>query len=453
DPFNLRLNYKREKFWSVDPWELPVGEENECNYTFPDHDLLISLVDLYFEHVNVFTPVLHRPTFERSFAEGLHLKDRQFGAVVLLVCAVASRFSPDPRVLYNGTNSRYSAGYKWFQEVQIVDRHSLSAALTLYELQMYCLAVFFSHWTTTPLACWTIVGIGIRRAQDVGVHRRKVHRGKVDTVENELWKRGFWVLVVMDRYMSSALGRPCAMQDDEFDLDYPVECDDEFWLQDDPAQCFKQPPGRLSVITFFVLYVKLQQIIAMALRTVYSINIQVKVLRRLVGPDWQEKIVAELDSSLNEWTDLIPEQLRWDPSREINLFFNQSAMLYASYYHAQILIHRPFISPAKRNSSLALPSIVICTNAARSGSQVVGLHRQRSSELLPYIHMPIFTNGIVLLLYIWGNKRFGFPVGDVSRDWAAVRLCMDALRAEETRWQVAGRLWCVLFPFVCWIGW
>jgi hypothetical protein len=36
-----------------------------------------------------------------------------------------------------------------------------------------------------------MVGVGIRLAQDVGVHRRKVHNHTL-TPEDELWKRAFW---------------------------------------------------------------------------------------------------------------------------------------------------------------------------------------------------------------------------------------------------------------------
>lgn len=90
----------------------------------------------------------------------------------------------------------------------------------------------FLQGSSAPQACWTMVGIGIRLAQDVGAHRRKVYSHKL-TVEDELWKRAFWyafqttflgrssyvvllrVLVYIDRLVSSALGRPCAIQDEE----------------------------------------------------------------------------------------------------------------------------------------------------------------------------------------------------------------------------------------------
>lgn len=55
-----------------------------------------------------------------------------------------------------------------------------------------------------------------------------------------------------------------------FDIDLPIECDDEYWFHPDPAQAFKQPPGKPSKLSFFVSLIKLNQILAFALRTVVS---------------------------------------------------------------------------------------------------------------------------------------------------------------------------------------
>lgn len=76
------------------------------------------------------------------------------------------------------------------------------------------LAACFLDGFAPPQGPWTIVGIGLRVMQDVGVHRR-THTRK-QTVENELWKRCFWVLVIMDRAFSNLLGRSCAIQDEEY---------------------------------------------------------------------------------------------------------------------------------------------------------------------------------------------------------------------------------------------
>jgi hypothetical protein len=53
-----------------------------------------------------------------------------------------------------------------------------------------------------------------------------------------------------------------------FDLDLPLEVDDEYWEHEDPAQAFKQPEGKPCSITAFVLFIRLTQIKAFALRTI-----------------------------------------------------------------------------------------------------------------------------------------------------------------------------------------
>lgn len=126
------------------------------------------------------------------------------------------------------------------------------------------------------------------------------------------------------------------------------------------------------------------------------------------GEQWEQRIVAELDSALNKWVDSVPDHrtsptiviqkciylslyisfsVRWDPTREDERFFNQSASLYTLYYHIQILIHRPFIPSPNQPSSLSFPSLAICTNAARSCSHIVDCQRRRNS-LLP-IHSSV----------------------------------------------------------------
>jgi hypothetical protein len=149
-----------------------------------------------------------------------------------------------------------------------------------------------------------MAGIGIRLAQEVGCHRRKMYASTL-TVEDELWKRAFWyaatttinsaadlfrrTLVFFDRIYSCNVGRPCSTQDEEcahifsfcppglifiwscsFDIDFPVDCDDEYWENLDPEKAFKQPPNKPSKVSFFISYLKLNQVLAFALRTVVS---------------------------------------------------------------------------------------------------------------------------------------------------------------------------------------
>ena len=52
------------------------------------------------------------------------------------------------------------------------------------------------------------------------------------------------------------------------DVDFPIECDDEYWVTPDPEKAFKQPEGKPSTAAFFVSTLRLKQIQALALRTI-----------------------------------------------------------------------------------------------------------------------------------------------------------------------------------------
>lgn len=55
-----------------------------------------------------------------------------------------------------------------------------------------------------------------------------------------------------------------------FDLDMPIECDDEYWVNDNPELAFRQPPGKPSKVAYFNSLLRLNQILAFALRTIVS---------------------------------------------------------------------------------------------------------------------------------------------------------------------------------------
>ena len=54
------------------------------------------------------------------------------------------------------------------------------------------------------------------------------------------------------------------------DVDLPIECDDEYWINSDPDLAFKQPEGKPSRLTYFNCMLKLTQIHAFAMKTVVS---------------------------------------------------------------------------------------------------------------------------------------------------------------------------------------
>jgi hypothetical protein len=121
---------------------------------FPDPDLMVALLNVYFTETNRHMPLFHRPTFEASIVDGLHKRDSGFGAVVLLVCAIASRNSNDPRVFIDGANTPRSCGWKWFQQVSIMKKNILNPP-SLYDVQ-FCVVSSLPHPDKSPLYSWSV---------------------------------------------------------------------------------------------------------------------------------------------------------------------------------------------------------------------------------------------------------------------------------------------------------
>lgn len=111
-------------------------------YEFPPDDLLYSLIESYFEHLNPYWPVLHRPTFNEWLNYGFHLHHLGFATVVMLVCANGAQFCQDPRVCFE-PGRRSSAGWGWFKQVDL-SHNSLFAVPSLFGIQSYCVCLTFS---------------------------------------------------------------------------------------------------------------------------------------------------------------------------------------------------------------------------------------------------------------------------------------------------------------------
>ncbi|KAK7457845.1 Gypsy retrotransposon integrase-like protein 1 [Stygiomarasmius scandens] len=442
---------KRPEFWDNTSW--PVwyrSTERHPPLEFPPQSQLQQLVDAYFAETDVYTILLHRPTFEKSICEGLHLRDDAFGAVVLAVCALgANLLSPCPR-------SEITED-QWFCQIRL-ERFVFSPKLELHHLQLYCLYVFYlqSAASETDLS-WLIVGVAIRRSQEKGAHKRHPTNLEHPTGEGELWKRGmipnrkrecsflnkptaFWTLIIIDTHMTSMFGTPRAISIQDFDLDPLVECDDEYWEPTDSTQAFIQPEGIPSKISYWNSYLKLIEICGFALLTIYSVRKSELGSKMGIGDtEWYQKAVMELDSALNKWLDSVPEHLKWENQNDTSIFFSQSTILYSTYYWIQIQVHRRFIPSPGRSSSTSFPSLTICTNAARSCIRVCEAHYKKKTSLLPHFLMSLFGSAIVLILNVTRSAQMN-PCFDPGKDFLDICRCIELVRLYENRYTAGGRV-------------
>ncbi|KAK0460067.1 fungal-specific transcription factor domain-containing protein [Desarmillaria tabescens] len=423
---------RREQFWNrQSKYPMRVNDTVPV-YVFPDPDLMLALVTLYFTHYNSYLPLLHRPTFEKAMADGEHWTDHLYAGTLLLVCALGARHSNDPRI-FSAQPGGSEAGWRFFEQLTsfqtaLQDRTSA----TLYELQIHCLSVLYLEavglWETVS----TQIGLAIRMAQQVGAH---VHKNRPPNAHDEAWKRVFWVLIFLDVSHACHYGRPVALRYEDFDIGFPLECDDIYWNHPDPARRFRQPAGRPSALSAFVCLLKLVNTITYVKRSIYHTRNPMILMGGQRRPP-ETEILSSLDSFLNQWLQSVPEHLRWNPNNQDGLFFNQSVFLHITYHYTRILVHRPYL-PAPQ-------SIATCRDAALATLNIVEAQRRRGYLQLMHLVSCVNSTVLTMLLILWNGAEDPYK----TREMQYIATCMNMLKGVENRLPMAGAFWDVIADLV-----
>lgn len=424
----------RPHFPQIRPWESVTPAVYHSQYFFPDPDLLVRLVDAYFDNMNLYFPAFHRPSFVKAvFQDGLHLSNEAFGATLLAVCAVGSRFmSDEPRVLTDGSSSPASAGWIYFR--QIADGRKISLARpTLFDVQFQLVTGQFLGWSTAPQAGWIQLGHGLRYAEDIGAHRRAFYAGP-HTPAMELWKRTVWSLVVLEVILAGSLGRQTALASNQYDLPMPTPVDDAYWGSEGDGYTWRQPDDVLSVVAGFTVYVKLIRIQDVMLRTVYAL----KSARKFAGlpSRGDNKIVTAIDNALDMCMSQAPAYLQWNPSQADPVIFKYTIALHGHFNYLRIVLHRPYI-PSRVESSHA--SLVACTDASHAVARMLEVDRNRGCGQHPMILLSAFAAGIILTLNLWQCRRSGAYDDLRDRFHDEALFCMYFFERHESSWPLAAR--------------
>ncbi|KAF8482796.1 fungal-specific transcription factor domain-containing protein [Russula ochroleuca] len=462
----------RQEYWRSPDWELVYEGEgeflspetfSEFLQSWPPSDLATALIELYFLHCNSMFPLLHRPTFARHFADKLYEKDIWFACLCMSVFALASRYTDDLRVLMDepvetsvGEHSEQSrwqtAGFKYYfsptTEVENKKWAILNAA-SLFEIQTLCLTTQFQSETRWHRGIWYTIGVGIRKVQDMGAHSKKSYGKGGPTVENELWKRVWWYLIGLDRMQCAILGRPCAVKEEDFTAEFPLEVDDDFWENDDPQRSFRQPPDRPSTVTAFNLWLQLTDFAASALHCFVSHH---------DGPSSglrAEGILDQLNENLTVWAEKVPQYLRWSPDIEDVALANQSATLYTTYNLVTILIRRAFLPSSvellsSSNDTRPIPPVLahamtaraISINAAKAIARILTVVPKRSLSNIPLLLTGAEITITVLCIDQWiikarDDKLVSSATQTIESHMQDIKSLLTALRWAAPRWETA----------------
>ncbi|KAE8359476.1 fungal-specific transcription factor domain-containing protein [Aspergillus caelatus] len=274
--------------------------------------------------------------------------EREIRALLLMVFAQASQYKPETGGKLE--DSRMSAVYFGASE------HHLAAEtgpVRVTSVQARLAQCFYLLSHSRINHCWSLFGTTARLAIAIGLHRkrRREHPSTVNLVEQECSKRVFWCAYSLDNYLSAALGRPRIFHDDEIDQEFPEIAEDRQITQ---TSILPPTSSSQSIMLAPVYHAKLSKIISGVLHDLYGIQRSTLTA--------QASAAAKYGAEMAQWRKELSEFLDLPNVNIMKITYQrQYTVLNLAFYHAQILLYRPFLlkgftlltkEPSRRNDKL-----------------------------------------------------------------------------------------------------
>lgn len=176
----------------------------------------------------------------------------------------------------------------------------------LLSLQAVLFMVIFLQSSAKLSTCYSYVGIALRSALRMGMHRSVAMQ--FNPIDREVRKRLFWMIRKMDTYVGAQLGLPEMLNDDDIDQEDPMEVDDEYITLDG---ILPMPEGKLSMITATNAHSRLVVVLTKVIKYIYPIKGETRVDGKTSETYVvSQSLIREIERDLQEWMDKLPMQLR-----------------------------------------------------------------------------------------------------------------------------------------------
>ncbi|KAJ5233014.1 hypothetical protein N7468_005970 [Penicillium chermesinum] len=280
-------------------------------------------------------------------------------------------------------------------------------ARSLENIEAMILLVVYHLRTATSHGMWYMIGLAMRTAIDLGLHR-KANEINMDPFSAQMRRRLFWTVYYLERGVSVSLGRPFSISDRNIDLDLPFDVDDDV---EDPTTITTSPvPNQSTTLTFAIYMFKLRRIDSRIQHKIYRADRPLSSLRPKMDPLYLE---------LEQWKE------------SALLRFSGSDLDYPilHYNRAVRLLIQPFLPLLP----ISDPYYHICVRAA---GEICQSHK-RLHQTLEYGHsflavQTVFMAGITLLYALWTHTEQVWNVS-MSND---IRACSTVLfvMGERAAW-------------------
>ncbi|APA15974.1 hypothetical protein sscle_16g107440 [Sclerotinia sclerotiorum 1980 UF-70] len=430
--------------------DAPLPEYDPSFFVLPPKSDAESLVARYFDFAVPTHRFLHRPTIEawvHEFYDNLGAFQRKGGAkgrtaLLFMVFAQAKDYMPGTdRSNDIDTSSRY---------FHAADRQltSETGGVLLTSVQARLCQCFYLLSQSRVNHCWSLFGTTAHLILALGIHRRRRVESQInmDMIELECRKRVFWCAYTLDNYLSAALGRPRTFHEDDIDQELP-SCVNDSDLTSRHIHVDKSKAQ--SIMMAPIAHGMLAQIISHILRDLYSIRPPPSTVRLSLA----DKYCKDLDEWRTKFSGFLDAK-GVDTSLLIPLFQRQRNVLNLSYWHALILIHRPFLlrdfaSLYKRNSHPSAgndisKNVTSCLQAAMEITNIVHHLMETGQMYQAFWFTHYFAFCAVVVLYVYTIQHRYLPREEYVRYFEAAARCHLQISSRAKNESLAQRYSVVL---------
>lgn len=372
-------------------WHLPerISASDAAPAHRPPLPVQDHLFDIYFAHVHPTFPFVERSEILRGQANPL---------LQLCVLLVAMMYAVEDD--FGGQ----AASERIYEQIGSLLQKDI-AAPRICTVQSALLLALWDIGCGRTSRSWVYIGIAIRMAQDLGLHRSSKHLA-LTTESRQTRLLTWWSCYLLEHMVSCWLGRLPAINIGDIDAELPSVDGSEEWDFWKPVEGVRREQGlnqrsRSYALSTFVCFVELFKVVDVILAQIYGLNPRCN----------NDQQLDALQHQLAGWKSTVPQWLQ-DPS---NAGYPHAFLPHIYYETAIVLLNRPFDSDVQINAS---------RNAASSVFRLVQIFGSRFSlaTSMPLIVYPLITAGSILVKM------------DSTQEWQG---CLSALRDVSVTWPVA----------------
>ncbi|KAF9767108.1 hypothetical protein IL306_000373 [Fusarium sp. DS 682] len=421
----------------------------------PPHDIIYSLVDLYFKHCNTWCPILERKTIFATFFGSTSMEETD-RILLYAIVATTLRFLKDPR-LSPEMSSYYHKVAKHTVQLYAMEHTSIPAmrALVIITLDELGTSNGPRGWNLLSLLAQNVRQLGLSEESSVFLsaeasevtHTASSHRvaaGKPESwIEDEGRRRLYWMIYVLDRYATIAtptfdfilndtkINRflPCSY--DLFSKNVPVETRSLSPYNEKQSPIMTYLVNKPENLGSFAYHCEILVIVS---RIHEFLKTPVDVTSSSDMAEWRNTY-RNLDRTLDGWLQSLPSEYskisalcHSDPASRVANWF----MLHSAYVTAAVRLHSSAAYPTVR-SHIFVPShyaMQRCLSAVQSLGDITKdvLEADGLNLLGPSFAFSLWVAARLLLVHA---ATVGCPVD------SQIDFFIDTLRDAGQHWEVA----------------